>query len=69
MTNQEKNKKIQQIRDYAKEINSPLSIQDIGLLITYGQTGEPHSISDYLQIWYKWMELNNGQIIYLDNKN
>lgn len=53
-----KEEKIQKIREYAKEINSPLSIRDIGLLIEYGQCGEPHRFEDYMNIYLKWREIN-----------
>lgn len=61
----EKEQKIKEIREYAESIHSPLSTRDIGLLISYGQTGTELPIDDYLKIWHHWLEINDGQIEYI----
>ena len=49
------------IRDIAKEIHSPLSQQDIGILIDYDQIATPHPFEDYMILRNVWKVLNSDE--------
>ncbi len=53
-----KDEKIILFRKKLKEINSPLSDLDAGLLAEYGQCGEPHKYEDYIAAKRIWDEIN-----------
>lgn len=54
--------RINALRSIAQEINSPLSIQDIGILIDYGTISTPLDFTHYMIIKLVWDGLTYGKV-------
>lgn len=55
-------KKYTKLLQIAKEIHSPLTEQDIGFLIEYGQTNTPMKFVHYMLIQNIWEKINGADV-------